>query len=241
MLHAALPRILCPVDFSSFAERALRYTVAMAGWFDSEVTLLHVGAAPPSPVFGAVADDPRLREAELAEAQTLLDQWAAQHASSGVPMKTLVRGGRPVEAILAAARELSADLVVMGTHGRSGFERLMLGSVAEKVLRKATVPVLTVPGEVAVPPADVVRFERVLCAFDGSPSARCALSFAISLARERTGCVTAVAVVEPLPQPVYTNRFDTASFSSSGRNTRARPSRRRSPRAFADNARCRSS
>jgi nucleotide-binding universal stress UspA family protein len=91
---------------------------------------------------------------------------------------------------------IPADLVVMGTHGRGGFERLMIGSVAERVLQKAPCPVLLVPPHAAAASPGEVAFKRILCPMDFSPSASLALGFALDLARQAGGTVTLLHVVE---------------------------------------------
>jgi nucleotide-binding universal stress UspA family protein len=95
---------------------------------------------------------------------------------------------------------MSTDFIVMGTHGRSGFERLILGSVAEKVLRKASCPVLTVPSRaVDAVPRDVTSLHRILCPVDFSTSSGHALEYAASLAQEAQASLTVLHVVELPP------------------------------------------
>jgi nucleotide-binding universal stress UspA family protein len=88
------------------------------------------------------------------------------------------------------------DLLVMGTHGRSGFHRLLLGSVTEKVLRTASCPVLTVPPAAPGMTAAPVTFKRILCAIDYSPSALKSLQYALELGRQADGCVTVLYALE---------------------------------------------
>ena len=101
--------------------------------------------------------------------------------------------------ILALADAMPADLLVMGTHGRGGFERLVLGSFAEKTLRKATCPVLTIPPAAEDPAAPVpVLLQRILCPIDFSPSSKKALTYALSLAQESAASLTLLHVLEPV-------------------------------------------
>ena len=94
----------------------------------------------------------------------------------------------------------AADVVVMGTHGRSGFDRFFLGSVAEKTLRTSPVPVLVVPPRTPdVMPASRDPFRRVLCAVDSSQDSARALEYAASLARHAAGRLTLMHAVEPIP------------------------------------------
>ena len=98
--------------------------------------------------------------------------------------------------IIDQAVSKKADLIVMGTHGRRGFKRLLLGSVTEAVLREAPCPVLTVPPHAPAGVSEVVTFKRILCPIDFSPSALQALGFALDLARQADGlsrCYTSLS------------------------------------------------
>ena len=115
---------------------------------------------------------------------------------SGVPVDVEVTEGAVAPEILDRANALAADLIVMGTHGRSGFERLMIGSVTEKVLRKASCPVLSVPPRAADAESLPPLFKRILCAVDFSDCSMRALHFAMALAQETDGHLTVLNVVE---------------------------------------------
>lgn len=199
--------ILCPVDFSDFSRRALDHAVAIAHRYESTVTLLHVcpgypafayagGIPPPDPMVLTGVDRERL----IAD----LRQFAAPDRVPGVQIRTRVREGETVAQVLAEAQEIGADLLTLGTHGRSGFERLLLGSVTEKLLRKAPCPVLTVPRRHPdVVPADPTLFKRILCPIDFSECSRAALGYALSMAEENDAELLVVYVVPndfmPLP------------------------------------------
>jgi nucleotide-binding universal stress UspA family protein len=115
----------------------------------------------------------------------------------GVTIEAVVREGNISGEILDQATGMKADLLVVGTHGRSGFERLLLGSVAEKVLRKASCPVMTVPGQLGdATTAGPVLYKRILCPVDFSNTSLHALKYAISLAQEADGLLTVLHVVE---------------------------------------------
>jgi nucleotide-binding universal stress UspA family protein len=118
---------------------------------------------------------------------------------AGVPIEFEIAEGHPAGAIVARAGELSADLLVLGTHGRSGFERWVLGSVTEKVLRKALCPVLTVPTRASDVAGQRVVFRRIVCAVDFSECSMHALDYAISLAEEAHASLTVVHVIELPP------------------------------------------
>jgi nucleotide-binding universal stress UspA family protein len=191
-------RILCPTDFSDFSARALAHATAFARWYGARITLLYVsplippvGAFPP--LVSSVAVEPLSRERALDD----LRAFGASAAAAGVPMDAVVRDGSAGARILEEASEANADLVVMGTHGRGGFERLVLGSVAEKVLRKSPCPVLTVsrPAHDRTP-HEPPELRRVLCATDLSPASREALRSAVSLARLSGARLTVLNVVD---------------------------------------------
>jgi nucleotide-binding universal stress UspA family protein len=190
-----LRQILCPTDFSEFSKRALDHALALARWYDARLTVLHAfphflpfGGEMPYFAPGA-ALDAGTRSRLIEE----LGAFAAPAAAAGVVAETRLVEGDPSERIVEEARQLQADLVVVGTHGRRGFDRLLLGSVAERVVRKAPCPVLTVcrPQEEAAP----VLYRRILCPLDLRGSSR-TLELAASLAREARGRLTLLHVVE---------------------------------------------
>jgi nucleotide-binding universal stress UspA family protein len=192
-------RILCPVDFSDHSRRALDHAIAIARWYESTVTVLYVfssapvAAAGPGPmVFEPIVLTPADRDQLLAD----VTAFAEKESAPGVTIEAAVRGGSTANEILDHAASMKADVLVIGTHGRSGFERLLLGSVAEKVLRKASCPVMTVPRRLPdAVPAGPVLYKRILCPVDFSESSLHALKYAISLAQEADGQLTALHVI----------------------------------------------
>jgi nucleotide-binding universal stress UspA family protein len=120
----------------------------------------------------------------------------------GFTLKMDARAGTPAAGILHEAEALGANLVVIGTHGHSGFERWILGSVTEKVLRKAGCPVLTIPPPVGdAPPDPLAMLKRILCAIDFSDASMKALEYALTLAREADAELLMMHVIEGLPDP----------------------------------------
>jgi nucleotide-binding universal stress UspA family protein len=197
-------RILCPVDFSDHSRRALDHAVATAKWYDSTVTVFNVcplvpvtAYAPGTPMLPVTVPTPDDLDALLAA----MKRFAESEAGVSVPLKFEIGEGDAVAEILERSAALPSDLIVMGTHGRHGFDRFVLGSVTEKVIRKATCPVLTVPpctlDAVPVPPL----FTRILCAIDFSDASLKALEHAISLAEETDAHLTLAHVVEVTPAP----------------------------------------
>jgi|SRR5579884_4307451 len=144
-----IKRILVPHDFSDTADRALAYALALAEKLAARVTIVH---AYEVPTYG-YPEGPALSLEMASEieraAKGALENVAARARKPGVEIDTSLRHGPSWSEIDAAAKELDADLIVMGTHGRRGVARALLGSVAEKVVRTAPCPVLTVHGSEA--------------------------------------------------------------------------------------------
>lgn len=152
----SIARLLVPIDFSAGSTRAGEYAVVLATALGASVHLLHVleesFATEPSWEFyqaEVVARGDRV----LPETRARLDAVAGGFSRNGVKATTEVRSGRPAREIVAVAASRGSDLIVMGTHGRSGLHHLLHGSVAEHVVRKAPCPVLAVcePGVGYIP------------------------------------------------------------------------------------------
>jgi nucleotide-binding universal stress UspA family protein len=197
MAKIEIRRILCPTDFSAFSAHAFAHAVSMAAWYEAAVTVLHVlpdTVAPASEL--AYMGNPMLVEPGLNEAiQAELASFVAPARRAGLHADGEVREGKPAGEIVRAAQDLRADLIVMGTHGRSGFQRWVLGSVVEKVLRQAPCPVLTVPARAGERPGPMF-FKRILCATDFSPASEGAAAYAASLAAEAEACLLLVHVLD---------------------------------------------
>jgi nucleotide-binding universal stress UspA family protein len=196
----AIRRILCPLDFSRFSRHALEQAVALARETGAEVSVLHVFAFAPVAqtvaAGGSIPMEPlRLEPSARAALQGEIHDFIADLDLEGITLTTTLFEGDPLTRILDRATDWQADLVVMGTHGRSGFERLFLGSVAEKLLRKAPCPVMTVPPRV-LSATQGLTFARILCAMDFSPASFRALEYATSLAGAEGPGVIALNVVE---------------------------------------------
>jgi len=135
-------RVLVPLDGSPLAETILPFLLEIAGPLDMSVVLLRVNEPIPPAVVEAsrhvVIDDIEGRRRDAFE---YLAPLAVGLRARGIDVDTVVRRGEPATEILAAAREAKADLIAMTTHGRTGLGRLLFGSVAEAVLRRAEVPV----------------------------------------------------------------------------------------------------
>ncbi len=132
-------RILCPVDFDDNSTEALRLARRLALRDEGKLYVLHV-VPPTDPL---VVSAPLVAQQRESDARTGLKR-TSENELKGVEHETLLRHGHPAEEVVKAAQELKADLVVMATHGRRGLSHLVIGSVAEKVVRESTAPVLTV-------------------------------------------------------------------------------------------------
>ena len=139
-------RIVVPTDFSSCAEQAWALAQRLAAGFGSELVLAHVLVEAPLWGEGPFNMD-RVREV-YATARTwgadMLERWASDARAKGLTVRTVLRTGAPHDEIVALATDERADMVVIGTHGRGGVDRALLGSVADRVVRLAPCPVLTI-------------------------------------------------------------------------------------------------
>ncbi len=138
--------ILAPVDFSDYSKKAVEMALTLAKAFGAKLSLLHVVEPPPYPMDGyapssATAD--LLTDLEEQASQELA-QWLPEVQAAGVPVTRYVVIGSPYRKIIETAEAEQADLIVMATAGRTGFSRLVMGSVAERVVRTSPCPVLTI-------------------------------------------------------------------------------------------------
>jgi nucleotide-binding universal stress UspA family protein len=142
-----LRRILVPTDFGEHSRNALNYGAALADKFRAALTLLHVlpydVLVPPDPMLAApVPVPPPVGQED--DARAALDRLRADPKLDGLDVATEVVRGDPAEEIVRYARQREIDLIVLGTHGHTGLAHLLTGSTAERVVRRAPCPVLTV-------------------------------------------------------------------------------------------------
>ena len=196
---APFERILLPTDFSEFSSQALRHALALARKFKTRLKVVHVvqdvysrGDAKPAFPPPDAADARKMAESET-------HAFMAAAGEAGVDYEIQIREGNPWREILAAAEEMPADLVVMGTHGRSGPERFLLGSVAEKLIHRLPCPVMTVcheEGRIWETPGLI---SRILCATDFSENSERAFRFSLALAASLGAKVTLLHAIEHMP------------------------------------------
>jgi nucleotide-binding universal stress UspA family protein len=208
-------RILCPVDFSDFSRHALEHALAVARWYDGSVTGLFVYSPPvvPAPGFGgfAYSSAPAVEPIDTRAYERDVEAFIAGVNALRVPSSARVAIGPPAQEIVAAADAIGADLVVVGTHGATGFEHLMLGSIAEKVLRTCPTPVLTVPPR--APATSAFPLKHVLCPVDFSAPSKAALDVALSIAQEGDAEITILHVSDvPTDGPLTTRPIATPDF-----------------------------
>ena len=143
----ALQRVLAPVDFSATSSLALDYAEEMARRFDASLHLLHVvtdaDVSPGTEAFWGFSEDSVQRK-WVAEATAKLAELCQTDTATSLHVQRAVEVGAPFVGIVRYARAHEIDLIVMGTHGRGAVQHLLLGSVAEQVVRHAPCPVLTV-------------------------------------------------------------------------------------------------
>jgi nucleotide-binding universal stress UspA family protein len=202
-------QILCPVDFSGISQHALDHAAAIARWYEARLTLLYVFPNRP------VMDVPPVVLEDVHRERLMSDlRRMAAAVPQDVPVEFRVLEAAFVyEEILAELGATDADLLVIGTHGRSGFQRLFLGSVTEKVIRKTTCLTLVVPPRAPDVPAGVpIQFRRILCAVDFSESSLDALAHAINMAKEADAQLTVLHVVEFSPLLIDEPTLDLSSI-----------------------------
>lgn len=140
--------ILCPVDFSPASDHALSYAVGLAKKLKADIHIVHVW----QPILYALGDGIVIPDSEvikqmLADINARLDGLVGQYQKSGVKVSRAILEGVPYVEIVKIAEHHPVDLIVMGTHGRTGFSHLLLGSITERVARTSPIPVMTVRPE----------------------------------------------------------------------------------------------
>jgi nucleotide-binding universal stress UspA family protein len=205
--------ILCPVDFSEFSARAFHYALSLAGHYRARLVALHVVELWRYPSLGFVASAELYEEfcqAVHEKGKDQLQEFVKDHGNEEIQPELTVHQGLAPDSILSFAQSQKADVIVMGTHGRRGYDRLMLGSVTDRVMRRAPCPVLAVcqqpPESIAAgkEQAHVHRLSRILFCADFSENSERALDYAVSATAEYDAELTLLHVVENIPSPDWT-------------------------------------
>jgi universal stress protein A len=145
-----LKKILCPVDHSECSYLALKYAISLSLKDEAKLYLMHVLDTRFYEMEAYTFSPYNISESDIAKIHSDLMKSLPEGTTDVLEVETIVVKGVPFNEILNASQELGADVIVMGTHGRTGLSHVMMGSVAEKVVRKASCPVLTV--RMPVPP-----------------------------------------------------------------------------------------
>lgn len=195
--EAPFRTILAPLDGSGTGERAVPWAKAVAAG-RSSIVLLQVTPVATSvrSIGGKIIGSAEVIQAGYRElAEQSLDEARGRWFSDDDPVRTVVTAGEPDEQILAVATEQNADLIVMSSHGRGAIGRFVSGSVADRVVRQAPVPVMIIgpDGEVTEQPV----ITRIIAPLDTTELSRRALPFAAALARQVDASVTVVHVIDP--------------------------------------------
>ena len=197
-----LKTLLATTDFSDAARSGVRYAVTLAEQLGATVSLLHV-IEPPSWMAG-MGDVPLVREDSdvVASARAQLAALAKREGKGDVAVSFSVRTGKPYHEITTAADNRAADLIVIATHGYTGLEHVLLGSTAERVVRHAPCPVLTIPAR-ALPKragkADPFKLKKILVPIDFSNHSKAALPWATLLAAQFNAELVLLHVAEKFP------------------------------------------
>jgi nucleotide-binding universal stress UspA family protein len=212
--------ILCPIDFSEFSVRAYRHALSLAEHYRSKVVAQHVVEIwrYPSASFATSAGLYReFCENVRAGGKEQLLEFVKNNSHDEIQPELVVHEGMAPDIILSFAQAQQADLIVMGTHGRRGYDRLMLGSVTDRVMRRAPCPVLAVcqrptdsraAGE---KPGHGHRLSRILFCADFSENSERGLSHAFSATAEYDAELTLLHVVEKVPSPAKTEEVIAAA------------------------------
>jgi nucleotide-binding universal stress UspA family protein len=145
---AGLTRILVPTDFTETSDHALTWAIDLAKRLGASITVMHAYEIPiVSFPDGALLATPEIAGRLADASRTALDAAVQKHAGTGVALDSVLREGAAWEEINAVADLIDADMVVIGTHGRRGFSRALLGSVAENVVRTGHRPIVTIRGK----------------------------------------------------------------------------------------------
>ena len=141
-----LKKILVPQDFSEYSLHALKYAITFSSLFKSDLIVLHVVEPIVYPAdfsFGQVSI-PAMEEEIRKHSEEQLNELIANEVPSGIKVSSIIKVGKPFIEIIEVAKSESADLIIISSHGRTGMDHVLFGSTADKVVRKAPCPVLTV-------------------------------------------------------------------------------------------------
>jgi nucleotide-binding universal stress UspA family protein len=191
--RVSFKNLLLATDFSSISKSALAYAASIASRYGSKIYVVHV--IPPEPRM-PIPVLPELDRDRL-QAELAMQEFVNGDELKEIRHETLLPRGAMWPEISELIESDEIDLLVVGTHGRAGLKKVILGSVAEELFRQASCPVLTIGP--AVPEVTGREFRRILLATDFGPASQHALTYAFSLAEESQGALTLLHVLPPTP------------------------------------------
>ncbi len=206
-LRIQIQNILFATDFSPAATAALPYASAFARWYGAKLFVGH--AVPPEPHLAVPKDHlPAEIDPPWPGARRRMEEFMGSDALRQVQFEVLMQGGELWEVLAEMIQLHAIDYLVLGTHGRQGLKKLVLGSSAERIFRLADCPVLTVGPKAAHPDVNFESFQHILFATDFSPASLHALPYALSIAEENQSCLTLLhlAALPPTGQSQYSVR-----------------------------------
>jgi nucleotide-binding universal stress UspA family protein len=204
-------RVLLTTDFSSISEKALPYAAAIARHFGATLHVVHVIATEDYAHIPANEHTQALARMKQQAERQITAILATSHFQ-GIPHKIVLDHGDVLAVLSRIVEEQDIDLIVTGTHGKHGLEKLLSGSMAGEIFRLASVPVLAIGPEVEIDPHSEVRVERILYATDFSPESRRAMRYAYALATEYSAHLYFLHVVEDVWQEPISTRVSADSF-----------------------------
>ncbi len=190
-------KILCPVDFFPASERAGVLAADFARKYSADLKLIHVVPPVLPPRYGLVLDTAAMDQSMQEKAQKQLETTSRKLQLSGINVETELQAGDIFTQIKKTIQSYKPDLVAMGTHGYRGFERWILGSTAERVLRSCPVPMLMISASHKTG-ASGARLRRIMVTTDFSKGTAAALNYAFSIAQVNEARITLVHVLEEM-------------------------------------------
>jgi nucleotide-binding universal stress UspA family protein len=182
-------KILCPVDFSEYSILALRYASALARDNDAELIVYH-SIPDLTPAISYLEGEFLLTvsDALINNAKSTLESWVKKYVDTDLAVEKIIGQGNPAESIVDTSRKHKVDLLVMGTHGVTGYERFLMGSVTNRVLHKSSVPVLVVSKTshhfIYENDQNPVQIKRIVCPLDFDNNNLWTIGIALSFARK---------------------------------------------------------
>jgi nucleotide-binding universal stress UspA family protein len=191
-------KVLVPVDFSPPSTLAVNHGLALARRLRAKLSLLHVVESPSALLYTFPGEAEKVQTQRQRQAEKMLPALVGPEDEDDLDVRFIVTKGEIEFAIKSIAHEERADIVVMGTHGRGLFGRLLLGSVTGALLRKLGIPVLTVC-RVSRP----MQFSRIMFATDFGPDSTKSFRFALEMAKATGASLSVVHAMEPTPLITY--------------------------------------